>query len=200
MNIDLDLFSNGLTWGTVKDNLGGTIKLAGDSMVVYGLDVDRTLEKYEKSQKFNLVDLGAFMVAGPLGPVVTKGTDFARLMTIKIDSTERTPIKSFRGNLRFEKGVISSEDFAVATTRNRIAFDGSVDIKNDTIPGITIAVVDKNGCSLMDQKIYGKTSNLKVGKLNVTKTLMGPVINAANTVVGNNCKPVYKGTVQHPSK
>ncbi len=158
------------------------------------------LEKYEKSQKFNLVDLGAFMVAGPLGPVLTKGTDFARLMTINIDSTERTPIKSFRGNLRFEKGVFSSEDVAFATAKNLIAFDVAVDIKNDTIPGITIAVVDKNGCSLMDQKIHGKTSNLNVGKLNVTGSVLGPVIHVANAVVGNNCKPVYKGSVRHPSK
>ena len=82
----------------------------------------------------------------------------------------------------------------------RIAFDGKIVIKHDTIPGITIAVVDKNGCSLMDQRVYGKTSKLRTGKLNVTKTLLGPVINFANAVVGNDCKPVYKGKVKHPAK
>ncbi|MEK6782424.1 MAG: AsmA-like C-terminal region-containing protein [Bacteroidota bacterium] len=200
LDFDLQLISKGPTWNTVKDNLSGTIKMTGDSLLLYGLDVDAMLTKYEKSQKFNLVDLGAFMVAGPVGPVLTKGSDFAQLMTINLDTAQRTPIQSFHGHLKLGNGQLSSEDVGFATTQNRIAFDGKIDLKHDTIPGITIAVVDKNGCSLMDQRVYGKTSKLKAGKLNVTKTLLGPVINFANAVVGNDCKPVYKGKVKHPSK
>lgn len=201
-NLDLDwqLVSKGTTWNKVKDNVSGTIKMTSDSLVLYGLDVDAMLKKFEKSQKFNLADLGAFMIAGPVGPVLTKGSDFAQLMTINLDTTQRTSIQSFHGHLKLNDGQLSSEDVGFATTQNRIAFDGKIDIKNDTIPGITIAVVDKNGCSLMDQRVYGKTSKLKTGKLNVAKTLLGPVINFANAVVGNDCKPVYKGKVKHPAK
>ncbi len=200
LDLDLQLITKGPTWSKVKDNLSGTIKITGDSLLLYGLDVDAMLKKYEKSQKFNLVDLGAFMVAGPVGPVLTKGSDFAQLMTINLDTAQRTSIQSFHGHLKLNDGQLSSEDVAFATTQNRIAFDGKVDLKHDTIPGITIAVVDKNGCSLMDQRVYGKTSKLKAGKLNVTKTLLGPVINFANAVVGNDCKPVYTGKVKHPVK
>ena len=50
----------------------------------------------------------------------------------------------------------------------------------------------------MDQRLYGKTNDLKTGKLNITKTLFGSVVNFVNAVVGKDCKPVYTGTVQDP--
>ena len=50
----------------------------------------------------------------------------------------------------------------------------------------------------MDQKLYGKTNNLKTGKLNITKTLFGSVVNFVNVIVGKDCKPVYTGEVKAP--
>ncbi len=50
----------------------------------------------------------------------------------------------------------------------------------------------------MDQKLYGKTTDLKTGKLNITKAIFGSVINFVNVIVGKDCKPVYTGTVKAP--
>jgi len=56
------------------------------------------------------------------------------------------------------------------TATNRIAFDGQIDFAKDSIPGITISVVDKNGCSLMDQKLLWKNGKkMKTGKLTLLK-------------------------------
>jgi AsmA protein len=172
--------------------------ITGDSLLLYGVDIDNVLKRFEKSQNFNLTDLGAVLIAGPIGLAVTKGTDFVSLAAINLDASQQTRIKTLVTKWRLEQGQLITEDVAFATTQNRIAFDGRIDFAKDSIPGITIAVVDKQGCSLMDQKLYGKTKAMKTGKLNITKTLFGSVINFVNAVVGKDCKPVYTGSVQDP--
>jgi hypothetical protein len=199
-NLDykIDLQTRGYGWSTIQKNITSNFEISGNSLRFYGVDIDNALKKYERSQNFNLTDLGAVLVAGPVGLVATKGTDFVALASVKLDSSKHTDIKTLYTRWKFEKEQLFTEDVAFATPKNRIAFNGQIDFQRDTIPGITIAVVDKNGCSLMDQDLYGKIGAVKTGKLNITKTLMGSVINFVNAVVGINCRPVYKGKVQAP--
>jgi len=75
-----------LTWAQAKENFSGEIEIAGDSLRLYGIDIDNVLKKYEKSQNFNLTDVGAVLIAGPVGLAVTKGTDFVSLATINFNS------------------------------------------------------------------------------------------------------------------
>ena len=194
----LDLSSTGTDFEKAKDNLTGNIEIKGKSLTMYGVDVDDILKKYERSQNFNLTDVGAVLIAGPVGLAVTKGSDFVSLAAINLDSSHQTHIQKLLANWKIEKQQLITDDVAFSTALNRIAFNGSIDLANDSIPGLTIAVVDKNGCSLMDQKLYGKTNNLQTGKLNITKALFGSVINFVNAVVGKNCKPVYTGKVKAP--
>jgi hypothetical protein len=194
----LDLKTSGTSWANAKQNLMGEIVVIGDSLLLYGVDIDKVLETYEQSQNFNLTDLGAVLIAGPIGLAVTKGSDLVSLATINLDSTHRTMIKTLVTKWKLENRQLITQDVAFSTSQNRIAFDGSIDFAHDSIPGLTIAVIDKNGCSLMDQKLHGKMGDLKTGKLNVTKTLLGSVINFANAIVGKDCKPVYTGIVQDP--
>ncbi len=195
----LDLNSTGATWTKVKQNIEGDIAITGDSLTLYGVDIDSFLKKYEKSQKFNLTDLGAVLIAGPIGIVATKGSDFVALGMTNLDPSQHSAIQTLYAKWKLDHRQLITEDVAIATSINRIAFDGRIDFARDSIPGFTVAVVDKNGCSLMDQKVYGKTNALKTGKLNVSRTLFGSVINFANAVVGKDCRPVYQGTVKHPT-
>lgn len=199
-NIDyiLDLSSTGTDFKKAKENLHGSIQIKGESLDMYGVDVDDILKRYERSQNFNLTDVGAVLIAGPVGLAVTKGSDFVSLATINLDSSHQTHIQELMANWKIEKQQLLTEDVAFSTALNRIAFNGSINLANDSIPGLTIAVVDRNGCSLMDQKLYGKTNKLQTGKINITKTLLGSVINFVNAVVGKNCKPVYSGGVKAP--
>lgn len=199
INYSLDIHTKGATWAHAKENLSGEIEIAGDSLRLYGIDIDNVLKKYEKSQNFNLTDVGAVLIAGPVGLAVTKGTDFVSLATINFNSNQQTNIKTLLTKWKLENRILTTQDVAFSTATNRIAFDGQVDFAKDSIPGITISVVDKNGCSLMDQKLYGKMGKIQTGKLNITKTLLGSIINFANAIVGKDCKPVYTGRVKDPS-
>src|SRR5205085_2785398 len=48
----LDIHTKGSTLAQAKDNLSGEIEIAGDSLRLYGIDIDNVLKKYEKSQNF----------------------------------------------------------------------------------------------------------------------------------------------------
>jgi len=200
INYSLDIHTKGETLAQAKENLSGEIEITGDSLRLYGIDIDNVLKKYEKSQNFNLADVGAVLIAGPVGLAVTKGTDFVSLATINFNSGQQTQIKTLLTKWKLENRILTTQDVAFSTAANRIAFDGQIDFAKDSIPGITISVVDKNGCSLMDQKLYGKMGKIKTGKLNVTKTLLGSIINFANAIVGKDCKPVYTGKVKDPAQ
>lgn len=194
----VDLHTSGNHWGDVQRNLAGTIAIQSDSLELFGIDIDDALTKYEKSQKFNLADLGAIVLVGPVGIVATKGSDFVALATIDVNNRERTHIQQLLAQWKLEDRVLQTTDVAFATQKNRIAFNGAIDFARDSIAGVQIAVVDKNGCSLMDQPIYGKFSAVKTGKLNITKTLFGSVINFVDAIAGKDCKPVYTGRVKQP--
>jgi hypothetical protein len=199
INYALDIHTKGSTLAQAKEHLSGELEIAGDSLRLYGIDIDDILKKYEKSQNFNLTDVGAVLLAGPVGLAVTKGTDFVSLATINFNSNQQTEIKTLLTKWKLENRILTAQDVAFSTATNRIAFDGQIDFAKDSIPGITISVVDKNGCSLMDQKLYGKMEKIQTGKLNITKTLLGSIINFANAIVGKDCEPVYKGKVKDPN-
>ncbi len=196
----LDLKSSGGDWKEVKENLRGSVEITGDTLRLYGIDIDDVLNKYMQSQKFNLTDLGAVLVAGPLGLAITKGSDFVSLATVNFDSTQQTGIQTLLMNWRLENRQLITRDVAVATKLNRVAFDGRIDFANNSIPELTVAVVDKNGCSLIDQKLFGKFGALQTGKINISKTIFGSVINSVNAVAGKDCKQVYDGKVKNPTE
>ncbi|HEY3405493.1 MAG TPA: AsmA-like C-terminal region-containing protein [Ohtaekwangia sp.] len=196
----LNLRTYGSQWSVIKQNLTGDIEIKGEHLKLYGINVDDALKKFEKSQNFNLTDVGAVIIAGPMGLAVTKGTDFVTLATISHDSLHHTNVQTLLAQWKLKNNSITTTDVALATSENRIAFNGQIDFTNDSIPGLTIAVVDKNGCSLMDQKLYGKIGALKYGKINIAKTLLGSVINFVNAVVGKDCQPVYTGKIKAPVK
>jgi len=194
------LRTSGLNWTYAKEKLTGDISIQGDSLLIYGVDMDDFLKKYKRSQNFNLADVGAVVIAGPLGLAFTKGSDFLALAATNLDPSQSTHIRTLVADWHYEKELLSTRDMAFATLENRIAVDGVIDLKTDSIPGLTIALIDKNGCSLMDQKIYGKLGALQTGKLNITKTLLGSVINFMEAVAGKDCKVIYNGRVKSPNR
>ncbi|MGB5355907.1 MAG: hypothetical protein WBN11_04360, partial [Eudoraea sp.] len=157
-------------------------------------------KKYNRSQNFNLVDLSAFLLAGPMGAVVTKGSDFASLLMASKNPEIQTIVPSARANWSYSDGLLRTEDVAFSTLNNRIAFDGVLDLAHDSIPEFKVYVVDKKGCSLMEQSVSGSMDSLELGKLNISKTLLGSVINFVGAAVGKDCEVVYDGKVSHPQK
>lgn len=179
------------------DSLQGSATIEGADWQLYGFDLDEILRDYKRSQNFKLTDVGAYLVIGPFGPLVSKGFDFSRLAAI--DTTGVTKINKFKTNWTISNGVIIPEDVAFTSSQNRVAATGAIDLNKGQWNNFKVAVIDKKGCSLLEQEINGALSNPEFGEINVIGTLLGSVINVLKIASFSKCEPFYRGSVSHPN-
>ncbi|MBT8387444.1 MAG: AsmA-like C-terminal region-containing protein, partial [Ignavibacteria bacterium] len=197
LSLSMNLNARGDNLTSLGNSLSGQINLSGKDLLLYGLDADQIIEKFKRSQNFNLVDLGAVVLAGPVGIAVTKGSDLASIFVF--NSGERSTINKIVSNWNINNGLYTIEDAAFTTSKNRIATKGMIDFAKDTLD-LTIALIDKNGCSIFSQKAYGNLNEPTLGKVKVVGTILAPVTNLLDDVFGADCDVFYDGTVKHPNK
>jgi uncharacterized protein involved in outer membrane biogenesis len=199
MDFSATLSMRGKTVHGIKQTLGGQISLQGESLTLIGTDLDKAFSRFESSQNFNLVDLGAFFIAGPVGLVVTKGYNFASIFQ---GSGGRSEIRTIVSDWKVEHGVAQAQDVAMATNENRIALQGKLDFINERFDDVIVALVDAEGCAMVRQKIQGSFQEPEVEKPSVFKTLTGPVVQlikkGMDIFPGGACEIFYDGSVAPP--
>jgi AsmA protein len=187
---------------TVKEMLPtvtGKISLQGKNLTLTGNDLDREFSRFESSQNFNLVDVGAFFFAGPVGLLVTKGYNFSSIFRETGGSSEIETLVSEWG---VERGVAQAQDVAMATKENRVALQGGLDFVNDQFNDVTMALIDAKGCAKVRQKIRGSFEHPVVENPSVLKSLTGPALSllkkGSDLLLGKQCKVFYAGSVAAP--
>ncbi len=186
--------------GSMFSTLNGYIHLEGYDLKLYGFDIDKFLKKFGKSQRFNLIDVGALFLAGPVGPVVTKGYDFARLLVPSKSDTSY--ISGFKSHWEIKNGVAEAADVSLATMQYRLAARGQIDFAHNQFNDFTIAVLNEYGCATIAQTLNGNFSDPKTKGVSKMGALIGPVKNFFKGIFTRkeNCKPFYEGEIQHPNK
>ena len=195
LSLSMNVNSNGSDWDNIVKNMKGSINLSGKDLIFYGMDADNLIEKFKRSQSFNLVDLGAVMLAGPVGIAVTKGSDYASILIA--NPGESSQITNMVSNWEIANGVVTIQDAAFATHMNRIAAKGLIDFSQDSL-NLTIALLNKYGCSVFSQIIYGNLNSPTMGKLKAVGTILSPITNLIDDILGNDCDVFYNGLVVHP--
>jgi uncharacterized protein involved in outer membrane biogenesis len=198
MNFSTDLTLSGYTVLELTASSVGEASLRGSNLTLATGDLDGELSRYESTQKFSLIDVGAFLVAGPLGLAVTKGYDFARVLDSPGGSSE---IPSLTSEWQIEHGVALAKDVAMTTAKNRIALKGALDFVNDRFQDVTVALVDKRGCVRVQQTAHGPFSQPDVEKPNVLVSMTGPVhtlFKQAKHLMGGHCEVFYAGSLPPP--
>jgi AsmA protein len=199
MDLSVNLSMQGKTGHELKQTAGGEVSLRGDHLTLDGRDLDRRISRYASSQHFNLVDVGAVVLAGPLGLAVTKGYNFAHLFTGKGGHSRIDTLVSI---WTVERGVAQAKDVALATNQNRIALRGGLDFVNDQFDDVTVAVIDARGCATMRQRIRGPFQKPVVEKPNVLKSVAGPALKlleqTGELMRGGSCNVFYSGSVAPP--
>ncbi|MEJ2691421.1 MAG: AsmA family protein [Deltaproteobacteria bacterium] len=173
MDFTAQLSLQGTTLKTMRQSLTGRISLRGRNLTLRGRDLDQDLSRYEASQHFNLVDVGAFFFAGPLGLVVTKGYNFAGLLQGSEGSSE---IRTLVSDWKVENGVARAQDVALATKEHRVALKGGLDFVNQRFDDVTVALIDDQGCAKVRQRILGSFQKPVVEKPSLLSTLTGPAM------------------------
>lgn len=187
--------------GRLLKNLEGTVRVAGRNLIQQGFDLDGFLRDYRESQKVNLIDVGAFLVAGPLGALLTKGYDAANLAH-SLHQQKRQPIEQLVFNWRLGDGLAQAEDVALRTKENRLAVRGAIDLLEHRYHGLTLALLDREGCAELTQEIVGPLVSPSVTKIEVLRSLAGPISRllhkAWDLLDPRPCEPFYQGEVAHP--
>jgi len=195
LQFSLNISTNGSQSDSLVSNLNGIVNLSGENLMLNGLDADEMIDKFKRSQNFNLVDLGAVLLAGPVGLAVTKGSDFASIFVF--NSGKYTNITKMVSNWTISDGVFTIKDAAFTTNKNRIALTGSIGFAKNNLD-LTIALLNKNGCSIFSQQVYGDLDEPTMGKVKVVGAMLAPVTNLVDDVTGKDCILFYQGSVEHP--
>lgn len=200
MDFAADLSTQGKGRRELTQGLAGTLTLRAKALVFHGGDLDREFRRFESSQTFDLIDIGAVFFAGPVGLVVTKGYDFARLGR---DASGRSEIRRLVSDWKVERGVARAEDVALATKENRLALRGGLDLANERFDDLSIALIDAKGCAKVRQQMRGSFQALAVDKPSVLEALTGPALRllkkGSDALRGESCEVFYAGSVAPPS-
>ncbi|HJW81757.1 MAG TPA: AsmA family protein [Acidiferrobacterales bacterium] len=199
MDFSVNLSMQGKTVNDMKQTADGEISLRGENLTLHGRDLDREFSRFESSQNFNLVDVGAFFFAGPVGLAVTKGYSFASIFQ---GSGGRSGIRTLVSDWKVDRGVAQAQDVAMATNKNRVALRGGLDFVNARFNHVTVALIDAKGCAKVRQKIRGSFQKPVVEKPNILKSLTGPALEllkkGKKLFPGGECEVFYAGSVAPP--
>ncbi|NTW88660.1 MAG: AsmA-like C-terminal region-containing protein, partial [Desulfobulbaceae bacterium] len=186
----------------LMSSLDGTFSLRGDNLVIYSMDLDKVLSKYETSQEFNLVDLGAFFIAGPLSTFAVRGYRAGDLYS-QTRGGEGV-ITHFNSHWKITRGVADAVDCALATRHNRVALKGRLDLVSERYDTVIVALLDDKGCAKFKQSISGPFRKPRISPLSAAESLAGPFSHLYGTVKrfvqGGKCEVLYNGSVQQPPK
>ena len=202
INLSVDLTAMGKSADEVKRSLSGVLSLNGENLMLYNMDIDALIMKNERSQNFNLVDLAAFLLAGPVGPVLTKSYNFARLY--EESQGGKGVVRKLVSVWKVENGIAGARDVALATKHQRIAMTGGLNFINERFEDVTVAVLDKRGCAVYSEKVKGPFRDPQIAKESIFASIAGSVMNPLKEgwdfLRGEECTVIYTGSVAQPEE
>ena len=94
----------------------------------------------------------------------------------------------------------------MSTRSNRIALKGGFDVVNQSFQDVTVAVIDREGCAVVEQKVRGSFSHPDVGEPNIVSSLAGPAVHlldkarhlGGGPVAVGHCQVFYAGALPPP--
>lgn len=189
--------------GGWPESLAGELLLQGEDLHIEGFDLDEELSRYRRTQRFNLTDVGAVLLAGPAGLAATKGGEFARLLE-RADGD--TTLKRVHSHWTLEAGVAEATDVALATERNRVAARGAVDFGERMLRDLEVAVVNQDGCAVIRQRVDGPFDDPQVNEPSIIDALLGAPLDLLDQGLGllriasSDCDAFYDGVVEAPDE
>ena len=88
--------------------------------------------------------------------LLSKGSDYARILLA--NPGEKTHIQSLISEWNIVDSRLTIEDVAFSTEKNRLAAKGWIDINSDSL-NLIVAALNKKGCSIMNQELFGSLNN-----------------------------------------
>ena len=208
VNAKVNLSFVGADEMSVKKSVKGTVLFDGQDVGVNGYDIDKIVKSYNALKSGDLKKAGASFLSSAMDNA-SKGKGAFDNLKGGTTAIDRLHVK-----IDIAKRVAKLSDVAIATVNNRVAVKGAINIVDESLKGVSVAILDKKGCASYSQKISGSLSNPKGKSLSskneVSQEQVKEVINMVSSFFGKkkekkakkkkivNCKPFYTGVVKHP--
>jgi AsmA protein len=187
--------------GRLVNHLDGTVEVTGKHLTQHGFDLDGVVRSLRESDQVDLVDVGAYLVAGPIGALLTRGFDLAGTYR-ELHEEKSQAIEQVAFHWTIENGIARTKDVALRTRENRVAVHGAIDLAQRRYDGITLAVLDSQGCAKLTEEISGPLAKPSVQPISLLRTLTGPLAGllkkVRDIIEPGECVPFYGGSVTHP--
>lgn len=199
--VDLRMRLSATGPGRLVHHLDGTVDVTGKQVIQHGFDLDGFVSSLRKSHRVNPVDVGAYLVVGPVGTLLSRSFDLANLYR-QLQEEKSQAIDQLSFDWEIEKGMARAKDVALRTRENRVAVRGTIDLPRLHYDGIILAVLDSQGCAELTEKISGALVKPSIQPFSILNTLAGPLawlLNKFQEIVDpGECRPFYEGSVAHP--
>jgi AsmA protein len=205
LNFNLSLFATLDTPQNTKKSLNADILFSGKDIGIIGYDLDKIIGGYDKSQGIDVVDIGSFLVAGPVGFALSKSSDGASAYAGLQEG--KTLLKDLHVKIKVADTKANLEDVALATGKNRVALQGALDIVNETFLDVKVGILDAKNCAKYSQSIEGTFTKPKVkideGTLNTVINMATSLFSKSKKLAGftnenQECEVFYRGVVKQP--
>ncbi len=200
VNLRTHLQMTGRSIAEIMRTAKGDVSLKGQNLTLSGVNIDRVVEKYEESTNVSLFDIGASLVVGPLGMVLTKGYELGSLYT-ETQGGESV-VRILNSDWKVRNGIAEAQDVAISTENNRIALKGRLDLVRERFDNVTVAVLDEKGCARFSQEMHGPFQHPQMEEATILKSIVGPMLNIYKKMdelfEGGRCKIFYAGSVKQP--
>ncbi len=199
LDLEVALDARGDTWDGIRSSAAGSISLGSGQLQLEGYDLDDELDDYSDTQRFNLVDVGAVFLAGPVGLVASRGYAFSGMLE---GSEGSTTVEQMVSQWQVENGVAQAVDVAFRTPENRLALSGALDFNEYRFDDLKVAVVDSDGCPIVEQAINGPFHDPEVDQPHFLVTVAGPLLDllerGVEVITDEDCETFYSGSISHP--
>ena len=146
----IDLTVRGKDIRSIVRTMNGEISIHSQNITYSGVDIDETAHKFKVTQGMDLINLGSFLMAGPLAPLVEQPSQ-----GIHESSKAKSIVRNLVSDWHISNGFAQAKDVAFSTSKTIVAFKGSLNLINQTYRDFSIATVDSKGCAKTVVEIAG---------------------------------------------
>lgn len=176
----------------IKD-IDGEIKLETSDFDLKGIALDKIIDGFRSSQETSLLDVGAFMVSGPLGVVAM---NFAQLGSGAAQLSGSTKMKTIKVDSHLKDSVLTLNRANIQTKGNHLGLYGKVDLSKNRFKKLRFGILNDEGCANIKQTLDGPFAEVKDLLFStttgaVTSPLSSVFNQAANLANGGKCKSFF---------
>ena len=201
---DIDIEFSGLDSESIVNSLDGRVLVSNQTPVtLHRLNVNKVLRSFLDTQKFGLLDVGGFLLAGPLGLLASQGVNLQDTLSQLGADKGDTHFSHFNVDMDIKDGVLTTKDVAAATLKYRFAFNGRVDLGKQEFKDFEFDIINEKGCSEYGQTLNGSLLSPEIETFTaafdaVTGSITGLFKQGVGLITGGACSAVYEGVVPHP--